>query len=211
MAALSALTPFGGETCNPADDAGPVSRGDCGDIRREGARYHLTYLNADYYRRLFHDRWIAQGCMGEVRNRMGYRFALIEATFGGRVAQRDTWPIEIAIRNEGWARLHNPRPLVVLLQAAKGGKVWRVPVVSAEPRAWLPETETRISARLTLPQDMPAGTYAVALALPDADASLANDPRYAIRFANADDAAGERRWDPALGAYRLGAMTVERR
>ena len=52
MAALTAAAPFGGETCNPADDPGAVARTGCADILREGARYHLTYLNAAYYRRL---------------------------------------------------------------------------------------------------------------------------------------------------------------
>ncbi|MEG8039130.1 DUF4874 domain-containing protein [Sphingomonas sp. LR60] len=80
MAALTMDAPFGGETCNPADDPGAMPRTSCADILAEGARYHLTYLNADYYRRLFHDRWTAGGCMAEVRRRLGYRFALVGAS-----------------------------------------------------------------------------------------------------------------------------------
>ena len=77
---LGDIAPFGGETCNPADDPGAVPRTGCNAVLAEGARYNLTYLNEGYYRKLFHERWTAQGCMAEVRRRMGYRVALVAAS-----------------------------------------------------------------------------------------------------------------------------------
>lgn len=44
---LSAVTPFGGETCQPPDPA--QARNSCADILREGAEYHVSYLGEDYY------------------------------------------------------------------------------------------------------------------------------------------------------------------
>lgn len=45
IAALGDLAVFGGEACNPADEAGATPRTACADILSEGAHYNLTYLN----------------------------------------------------------------------------------------------------------------------------------------------------------------------
>ena len=66
---LSAVTPFGGETCQPPDPA--QARNSCADILREGAEYHVSYLGEDYYTPTFHDTWAAQGCLGTVHTRLG--------------------------------------------------------------------------------------------------------------------------------------------
>jgi hypothetical protein len=203
IAAQTALAPFGGETCNPADDPGAKPRTDCADIRREGADFHLTYLNADYYRPLFHERWTQQGCMDEVRHRMGYRLVLDQASARPAAAPGETWRLGLAIRNAGWARPYNARPLEVLL-INRRGVARRLAAVGADARSWLPGETSSVTAGVAIPAGLPAGTYQVALALPDASASLHDDARYALRLANADDAARGQQWDAALGAFRLG-------
>ena len=204
MAALTALAPFGGETCNPADDPGAIPRTDCSDIRREGARYHLTYLNADYYRRLFHDRWTAQGCMGEVTRRIGYRLVLTRASAPRRARRGNPLEVDIAISNEGWARPTNARAVEIVLKRRGDGRIYRLGDAQADPRGWMPGVATRVPVHVALPADMAKGTYDIALALPDASDTLAHDPRYALRFANADHAARRQRWDAAIGAFHLG-------
>jgi hypothetical protein len=210
MAALTAVAPFGGETCNPADDPGAVARTDCADILREGARYHLTYLNAAYYRRLFHDRWTEQGCVDTVTRSMGYRFTLTDASIDKTAAAGAPWRMTLAVRNDGWARLYNPRPLEVVLLARHGGGAIRLPVPSADPRRWLPGERTELPLTLALPSTVSKGTYAVALAMPDGSAALSNDPRYAIRFANADVPERDQRWVPELAAFRTGLSVTVR-
>ena len=50
-----------------------------------------------------------------------------------------------------------------------------------------------------LPGDLPPGSYRIGLRLPDAEASLADDPRQAIRLVNGA-------WDPADGVNWFDAM-----
>jgi hypothetical protein len=205
MADLTALAPFGGETCNPADDPGAVPRTGCDDIRREGARFHLTYLNADYYRRLFHERWATQGCMDEVERRMGYRLALTRASLPADAARGQPLRIDVQLSNHGWARPYNARRAEIVLVSQGNGRVYRLTDHRVDPRQWLPGASHTLALDVALPPAMETGVYDVAFALPDADAKLARDPRYAIRPANADDARRGQRWDATIGAFRLGA------
>ena len=101
MAALTAVSPFGGETCD-ADDGGGLRLG-CEHILAEGARYHLTYLNRDYHT-AFHDRWKAEGCFDEVTSKLGYRLEIqaVEHPAVGRVG--DPVHFVVTIDNSGWSR-----------------------------------------------------------------------------------------------------------
>jgi hypothetical protein len=204
-AALGDLAPFGGETCNPADDPNPRPRSDCADILVEGARFNLTYLNDGYYRRLFHENWRKQGCLDTVRARLGYRFGLVKVSHPAAIVQGGTLSVSIVVRNLGWARLYNPRPVEILLRDRKTGVVRRLSAQGAEPRRWLPRTDTSQTLSVSVPGDL-LGEQEVWLALPDAGPRLKDDPRYAIRLANADDGAKDQRWDPQSGAFALGTF-----
>ncbi|CAN5212737.1 hypothetical protein BH10PSE3_BH10PSE3_25170 [soil metagenome] len=208
-AAQGDLAPFGGETCNPADDPYPRPRTACVDILGEGARYKLTYLNDSYYRRLFHDNWRKQGCMGEVRRRMGYRFALVRVSHPTAIAQGGTLSVSVVVRNGGWARLYNPRPVEILLRDRSSGAVRRLRARGADPRRWLPGAETSEILTVTLPDDV-LGLQEVGLAMPDAGFKLKNDARFAIRPANADNSEMGQRWDGALGAFVFGTVVEVR-
>jgi len=202
---LGDLAPFGGETCNPADDPGAVPRTGCPDILREGARYGLTYLNADYYRRQFHDAWRAEGCYDEVAARMGYRLRLLEITHGSRIATGGNLRLTLTIRNEGWARPSNPRGVTLLLRGREG-EVHRLAVAGADLRQWRPGATLAASIEVALPRDLESGTYDLLIAFPDASPGLRGDPRYSIRPANADDPAKAQGWEAALGAFRTGTV-----
>ncbi|MBB3195949.1 DUF4832 domain-containing protein [Roseateles terrae] len=204
VARLGDLAPFGGETCNPADEAGAVPRTSCADILAEGARYRLTYLNDEYYRDLFHARWIQNGCMAEVKRKMGYRVQLVSATHATSATRGQVLTLDLTVRNTGWARMFNPRGVQVLLRDASGS-VRKLTATGADPRSWLPGADQAASVAVTLPSDLPAGPYSVWLALPDAERSLAADVRYAVRWANADDAVTGQKWDATLGAFSLGS------
>ncbi|WP_235560485.1 DUF4832 domain-containing protein [Brevundimonas sp. Leaf363] len=209
MQALGDIAPFGGETCNPADEAGARPRADCADILGEGAAFNLTYLNDSYYRRAFHERWIAGGCMDQVRRSMGYRFALGAAEVPHRTTPGARFEVSLAVQNLGWSRPMNARPVEIVLVHAETGEVRRLPTASVDARDWGPG-ETAAGLGVTSPVDLAPGRWRVLLALPDADPRLAGDARYAIRFANADDAARRQGWDAALGAFALGVeITVD--
>lgn len=204
VAALSAVAPFGAETCNPADEAQPTPRTNCDDILREGRQFGLTYLNDTYYRRLFHTRWEAQGCMAEVKRRMGYRFELVALRHSAAVAAGQSGELTLTFRNSGWARAFNPRSLQLVLKHRSTGSVVRLPLPSIDPRNWLPDNSSTVTASFAIPGGTPAGAYEVLLALPDGAASLAGDARYSVRPANAADAGKSQTWDEKLGAFRAG-------
>lgn len=212
MDRLGDAAPFGGETCNPADEPTPSPRNGCADILAEGARYNLTYLNAHYYRRLFHDRWIADGCFDDVARKLGYRLRLLDASHRSRIAPGEPLGLSLSIRNEGWARPFNPRKVVLLMRGRTTGAERRLDAPGADPRSWVPGADHRVALDITLPGDLAPDVYDLLLALPDASPRLSGDPRYAVRPANADDRPRGQGWDDALGAFRLGtAVRVEHR
>lgn len=205
MARLGDVAPFGGETCNPADAPGAAPRTRCADVLGEGARYNLVYLNHGYYRRLFHDSWIAEGCHDDVARRMGHRLRLIDAAHPDQAMPGGRFAVTVNLRNDGWARLFNPRAVEILLRNRATGAMLRLPAAAVDPRQWLPGATSRASLDVALPPDAAAGTYDVLIAMPDASPRLRTDPRYAIRPANADDPARGQRWHAASGAFQLGS------
>lgn len=91
-----------------------------------------------------------------------------------------------------------PRPVYPILAAQD--KTWRY-LIDADPRRWEPGGHTLLST-ITLPADLPAGVYRLALWLPDSSTSLQSDPRYAVRFATPD------LWDAEQGWNLLGTVEV---
>lgn len=210
IAALSRVAPFGGETCNPADEENPTPRTNCTDILNEGRQFNLTYLNNSYYRELFHTRWEQQGCMAEVKRSIGYRFEFSTLRHSDAVTAGQSGTLMLTVKNSGWARAFNPRALQLLLKHKTSGAVVRIALPTADPRTWLPNTTTTVSAGFTVPTGTPTGAYDVLLALPDGAASLAGDVRYSVRPGNADNASKAQAWDAALGAFRAGTTLTVR-
>ena len=107
---------------------------------------------------------------------------------------------QCTIRNVGFAPIYNERKVYLVLR--NQGAVFPIQLVS-DPRRWLPNgAETQINETLTLPADIPAGTYHLYLHLPDMASSLAADPRYAVRFANVGV------WDAMTGMNNLNASVT---
>lgn len=203
VAALSALAPFGGETCNPADESGAVARNSCDDILGEGARYHLSYLNNEYYRPLFHENWLSNGCMAELRRKIGYRLQLVTASHPASVVAGAVLPLSLRVLNSGWARPFNPRGIRVLLRNRSTAALTQIDASGADPRNWQPGETSVAAIAATLPASLAAGAYDIFLALPDP--LLASDVRYAIRPANADNTLAGQGWDATLGAFAIGS------
>ncbi|MBI3347183.1 MAG: DUF4832 domain-containing protein [Burkholderiales bacterium] len=210
IAALSQVAPFGGETCNPADEAGAVPRTNCADILAEGRQFSLTYLHNDYYRDLFHTRWETQSCMAEVKRSMGYRFELVTLRHSAAATAGQAGDILLTVKNSGWARAFNPRVVQLLLKHKTTGAVVRIALPAVDPRGWLPGSTSTVSAGFTVPAGTPTGAYDVLLALPDGAPSLSADVRYSVRPANADNAGKAQAWDATLGAFRAGTTFTVR-
>ena len=198
--AVSANTPFGGETCNASVSQ---ARTRCSAILTEGRDYHLNYLDRDYYTG-FHDQWKAQGCFEEVERSMGYRFVVTdaEAPVSGSAGADSSFAV--TVKNVGWSRVFNPRPLQLTLRNQTTGAELRA-VATLDLRSLLPGVSASTFGFIVkVPADAAKGKYDIYLSSPDGSASLANDARYAIRFANADDGSKGQQWSPAAGRFKLG-------
>ena len=182
---------MGGETCalNPP-------RSDCPTARQELAMFHYSYLNRDYNPSVMQS-WTAGGCMVEVQQRLGYRFALTASLFPASVARGSTYLAQVFVKNSGYATPHNARPVYLVMRNTTTGVTSRVKL-STDPRRWAPGTTSSIIQNVGVPSTMKPGTYQLLLSLPDPAPTLTTKPHYAIRMANEGGV-----WEPATGFNKL--------
>lgn len=181
----SRFVPHGGETCNPS------AFSDAANAIAEMEVLHTDYLNRDYHPDVVQS-WRDDGAFDEIQRRIGYRFELEEATLPTEVRPAGLMPIEFTIANVGFGELFNPRDVEVTLENNATGETVTTPL-SVDPRFWLGGETNTVTTRLVLPADLAEGEYTVGLWLPDAEDSLRDDERYAVRFANTG------MWDEATG------------
>lgn len=177
VATLSARASFGGETC----DADTPLRTSCSGIRTEGARYHLGYLNHEFYEG-FITAWTSGGCIDEVTRQMGYRLQLDAVAHPARARAGEKVIIAVDMRNVGWARASSDRYLVATL--SDGTQTF---TAAASVSLTTLDAQATGSTRVTVETNLPAGTWTVSLAAPDVSERLAADQRFAVRFANSGD------------------------
>jgi hypothetical protein len=188
MEKRTSYTYFAGETCSAGEGKPPGQGGRyaCADILAEGAQFHLSALNRNYYPK-FHDGWIAQGCFDEVTRSMGYRLELVQFRTGKHGS------VILDIKNNGWARPVQARAIVVTT-FGNGQMRERVTLkgdlTSAEP-----------GATASFTGELPSAKKAtrICVSAPDSSKRMADFPVYAVRFANAD--ADGQVWDAKLGAF----------
>ena len=162
----------------------------------EMAKYHWSFCGSTYSEEVT-DRWRNHGIYEELDRKMGYRYQLTTATIPDAAHAGGDARFVLHIKNVGYAPLYNERPAYIVLSNQQSAFSIQL---STDPRRWLPNgVVTTIDEFLTIPADVPAGTYDLYLHLPDAAESLAADPRYAVRFANVGT------WDATTGMNRLNA------
>jgi hypothetical protein len=195
IATETLYVPNGGETnVENTTRANIVSQHDT--TIAELSRYHWTFCGAMYLEKVT-DKWRANGTFAEMERRLGYRFQLVSATLPEQADTGGEMPIQISIVNKGFAPMYNYRPVYLVLKNETNS--YSLPL-DADPRQWTAEAGTiTISETLPLPETIAEGSYQLYLHLPDAYASLASDPRYAVRFAN------QGVWEAATGMNDLGA------
>lgn len=184
LSELGRFTPIGGETC-----AANPPRTDCETALREMALLHFSEINESYHPQTL-GYWKKQGCYEEISQRLGYQLTLQSATMTPQVKPGGELSLTVTLTNTGFAAPINPRAVVVALD---GPQRYTVTLDSVDPRRWEAGQTATFSVRLRLPADAPTGSYRLALWLPDPTATLRDDPRYAVRFANVDV------WDNATG------------
>lgn len=199
---ISKTSPFvavGGETCQatPSDH-----RSDCPTAVAELAKFHWSYLNADFYKPDL-ERFRKEGCYSDISKKLGYRLQLVRSDFKSQVQRDRQLTGNFVVKNVGYASPFNPRSLELILRHQQTGKVYRLPILKAlskthDPRFWLPQVgEVSVAIRAKIPQAVPPGSYELLLNLPDPMPKLANRPEYSIRLAN------EQTWEAKTGFNSL--------
>ena len=188
------VAPVGGETCQPAPP-----RSDCTTALAELEALHWSLMSVAGSREVW-QTWTDDGCRDEIERRLGYRFRLERVLHDDTARAGRLFEVEVQLENEGFAAPFNERPVFLVLDG--GGQRVALPVAE-DPRRWRPGAETTFTARVALPDDLPAGVYTLGLWLPDAEPTLQGRPEFAIRFANRDV------WDDATGTNVIGTLSVD--
>jgi len=169
VAAEGQFTPVGGETC-----ALDSPRTDCAEATAELERLHWSFLNSAYNLDVLNGLE-AQGCIEDVRHRLGYRVALSEVSYSERVAPGGILHLQVTVENTGYAAMFNARSVVVALGDQQTP-------IDVDPRLWAPGVPASFDVSLRVPATLAPGSYRLALRLPDP--LLPDDPNYAVQLAN---------------------------
>jgi hypothetical protein len=191
--------PQGGETCNANAEAQPYIG--CANAQLELARLSYTSLNRGYLEAVY-ARWDQEGCLNEVKQKLGYRFRLLEARVPTTAARGSSLKLDLKMTNDGYARPYNPRQLELVLKNKASGKVVRLEVKpNVDVRLFLPgpaETKT-LELSAVVPPSLELGNYSVLLNLPDPMPSLEGKAAFSIRLANVGV------WDEVTGFNALNS------
>jgi hypothetical protein len=193
IAQMGRFAPVSGETCNPNPP-----RSGCATALQEMAYLRWSAINEGWHPAVIQS-WKDQGCYAEIRRRLGYRLALLEARFSANVKPNDELRAQVRLQNTGFASPLLARPVYLVLTRADSTLHYQLNHV--DPRRWEPGEHT-FNAAFVLPPTLPPGEYTLAFWLPDPGEALRADPRYALRFAN------EGIWDAAHGWHVLGTVRV---
>jgi len=192
-------TAVGGETCD--DTYSPQNDCETAGMAQTTMRgLHYSFLNCAYNNDVNND-WVDGGCMENIKRDLGYRFVLTTGIFPGQPVRAGMqFKITLQLRNDGYASPYNQRPARLILRAQKGGKEYAFDLAT-DVRKWYSGALT-VNETISTDAAMPAGAYDLLLSLPDAAASLAGRPEYAIRLANTGV------WEEATGYNKLGATVT---
>ncbi|WP_238011712.1 DUF4832 domain-containing protein [Dactylosporangium sp. AC04546] len=202
----------GGETCNSsgANDAAGVN------AQFELSHQHWTEINEDYAP-VNIDIWKAaqlpasgadpaETLFHRVERKLGYRLRLTDATWTAQATAGAPFTFAAHLANDGYAGIVKARPVFLVFD--NGTNRYNVPLTGLDPRTWRPGAATVPTQTVTLPA-MAAGTYKLALWLPDQATGLRANPAYSVRLANAGT------WDATKGynvlstAIPVGSCTAD--
>lgn len=196
LAADSKFVPVGGESCTNS------AKSQCdptGIAKTEMATFHYSFLNGEYNPDVI-GNWANGGCLNTIKNNLGYRFVLENATFPLTVNSGGTLAFNLSLKNVGYASPYNERPAQLILRNSTTSEII-VLSLNTDVRKWY-SGEITINDSLTLPASLPAGTYDLLLNMPDKYASIAQRPEYSIRCANSDV------WETSTGYNKLNCSIV---
>lgn len=167
-------TLMGGETCGLSDYC------KCKQSIKDCEDFHWTYMNSGYNADVL-NRWESDGCMDEVKRRLGYRLSLKDVATS-KAAAGKALRVKLNIRNTGFAAPANPRHVELVLVDGNGKKtVYEFKDVDV--RYWFANETVTVDKLIDLPKDA-SGNCTLYLNMPDPKATLHDNPLFSIRLAN---------------------------
>ena len=183
---------MGGETCGISDYC------KCEASIKDMEDYHWTYLNRGYNADVL-NRWEKDGCMDEVKRRLGYRLSVADVYHSEPEAGNDL-QVVLRIKNSGFAAPVNPRAVELVLVDGNGKKtVYELDNI--DPRFWFANKTSIINETVKMPADA-SGKCTLYLNLPDPKATLHDNPAFSIRLANEDV------WEAETGYNKVLEFTL---
>lgn len=182
-------TVFGGETCQPH------KLNDSPRAIAELEMLHGSYLNIGYHPGVL-NKWKQQKRYDEIQRRLGARLVLTKSQISASGSPGGKLDVKLDLKNFGFASLYNPRDVQIILENENSNELFRFEV-DIDPRLWKPGKPVVFEKQITLPGDLPKGSYSVHLNLPDPAGKLQHDPRYSFRIACKNV------WDSKTGFNKL--------
>jgi hypothetical protein len=186
---------YGGETC--ADNA----FNDCSAALPVMQRDHLSYLHIDYVPTVI-TKWQTQGCLNDVKKKMGYRFEPVDIVNSAVCSIGDSFYVQLRICNSGWAAPFNERTFSLILRHTVTSQVFRVDDSTQDCRRWMAGDTTVITIHAGIGSTLPPGIYDVLVQLAEPFAATAANPAYSIRLA------GNGVWESATGWNLLSQLII---
>lgn len=172
-----------GETCS---DAFSPQNNCSGQTLSDMEAQHFSILNSDYNNNVNND-WETDGCMDEIKRRLGYRFIMKNGTYPTNATVGEEINFQIAFQNIGFAAPFNERSFQLVLQNTTSNETYLLPVSGSntDTRFWFSGALT-LDGTVSLPSNIPSGNYKMLLHLYDSsnDNAIATRPEYSIQFAN---------------------------
>lgn len=196
----------GGETCSAfgtVDDCAGTAADAIADT--EMARFHYTYLNAEYNFPDVNSDWLGV-CMDDIIRKLGYRIVLQNATFTNQAQAGQQIQVDINLTNIGFAAPFSRRAVELVLRNTATNQLYFAPL-NTDPRYWFTNETININQSICIPSAMPQGNYQLLLNLYDMNASIHNRPEYAIRLANQLPNTNDV-WEAATGYNDLGHTLI---
>ena len=148
-----------------------------------------SFLNRDYFEQNI-TNWTNSNHIDDIKRKLGYRFALNNSTFD---LQGSDLSVQINLTNEGYARVFKERKVYLVLKNNTTSQQTSF-LINTDCRTW--ENSINLSQTIDV-SSLPMGDYSSYLFLPDSEATLASNPKYAIRLANASV------WEASSGMNNL--------
>ena len=168
-------TLMGGETCGLSDYC------KCKQSIKDCEDFHWTYMNSGYNADVL-NRWESDGCMNEVKRRLGYRLSLVDVATSKTAAAGEYYRVKMNVKNSGFAAPANPRHIELVLVDGNGKKtVYEFKDV--DMRYWFANETVTVDKVIALPKDA-SGNCTLYLNMPDPKATLHDNPLFSIRLAN---------------------------